>query len=68
MILQRMDDRREIIGEHGFAGERQEIGHHQDARADTGVAQRDAFIGIADGEPARAMRFERSRNFMAPWR
>jgi len=62
-VVQAVDHGRQIVIEHPAPFGGQKIGHHQDAGADAGVAQNRAFFDIADREPARAVRHQRSRNF-----
>ena len=62
-VVQRMDDGRQVVVQQSVAFGRQKIGHHQNSRRDSTIAQDGAFFHIADRQPARAHAGQSARYF-----
>ena len=53
-VFERVDYRGEIVFDQRRPLEAEEVGHHQDAGPDSRLAQLDAFVHVADRQPAGA--------------
>jgi hypothetical protein len=62
-IFDRMNHRRQVMLNQSNAPDRKEVGHDQDAGIQTRLPQRHSLFYIADSQPARALGYERSRDF-----
>jgi hypothetical protein len=62
-VLNRVKHRRQPVLDHRDTPDRQEVGHHENARIDAGKAKRYTFFDVAHGEPRGAVLDEHARYF-----